>query len=99
MRIFAEKKFGMKGSVTLHIDDVVLRKAFRTAENKGVDLSALVEAFLARFVSSGMSKEDKIKSFPLSDEVMALAGSLKGGECLEDWKKEKEAWLLKKYGL
>ena len=64
-----------------------------------MDLSALVEAFLARFVSSDISKEDKIKNFPISDEVMALAGNLKSGMVLENWEKEKEAWLLKKYGL
>ena len=50
----------MKGNMALHIDDVVLRKAFRCAKNKGVDLSALVEAFLARFVSSDTGKATRL---------------------------------------
>ena len=89
----------MKGNMALHIDDVVLRKAFLCAKNKGVDLSALVEAFLARFVSSNASYEDKINNFPISDEIRALAGKKKKDVRLEDWKKEKEDYLFQKYGL
>ena len=89
----------MKGNMALHIDDVVLRKAFRCAKNKGVDLSALVEAFLARFVSSDTSYEDKISNFPISDEIRALAGKPGKDAQLVDWKKEKEEYLSKKYGL
>lgn len=89
----------MKGNMVLHIDDVVLRKAFRCAKNKGVDLSALVEAFLARFVSSDASYEDKISNFPISDEIRALAGKPGKDARLVDWKKEKEEYLSKKYGL
>ena len=89
----------MKGNMALHIDDVVLRKAFRCAKNKGVDLSALVEAFLAKFVSSDASYEDKISNFPISDEVKALVGKPGQDVRMVDWKKEKEEYLSKKYGL
>ena len=72
----------MKGNMALHIDDVVLRKAF-----------------LAKFVSSDASYEDKISNFPISDEIRALAGKPGKDARLLDWKKEQEEYLSKKYGL
>ena len=56
----------MERNMGLHIDDVILRKAFFYAKMKGVDLSAVVENFLAQFVSTSLSYEDKIKKFPIS---------------------------------
>ena len=62
-------------------------------------MSALVEAFLAGFVSSDASYEDKIRNFPISDEVKALVGKPGQDVRMVDWKKEKEEYLSKKYGL
>ena len=88
----------MERDMGLHIDDVILRKAFFYAKMKGVDLSAVVENFLPQFVSTSLSYEDKIKKFPISQEVKSLVGHPKVDAAAIDWEKEKEDYLLQKYG-
>ena len=97
--IFAQKKFAMERNMVLHIDDAILRKAFLYAKIKGVDLSAIVERFLSQFASAPLSYEEKIKKFPISQEVRDLVGHPKGNPAAIDWDKEKEEYLSQKYGL
>ena len=89
----------MERNMVLHIDDAILRKAFLYAKIKGVDLSAIVERFLSQFASAPLSYEEKIKKFPISQEVRDLVGHPKGNPAAIDWDKEKEEYLSQKYGL
>ena len=84
--------------VALHIDNVVLHEASLHAKEQGVDLSVVIESFLKRWISKP-SLEDKIRKFPISKEVKSLAGHLKMEGNAIDWEKEKDNYLIEKYGL
>ena len=62
--------------MVLHINDAILRKAFLLRKNKGGDLSSVVEKFLPQFASAPLSYEEKIKKFPISQEVRDFLGGI-----------------------
>ena len=88
----------MNGNMRLHINDAVLHNAFLYAEEKGVDLSVVVENFLKRLTIS-VKKEDKITNFPVSPKVKSLAGRVKIKSGSKDWEHEKDEYFKEKYGL
>lgn len=85
--------------MVLHIDDAILRKAFLYVKIRGGDLSSVVERFLSQFASAPLSYEEKIKKFPISQEVKDLVRHPKINPVAIDWDKEKEEYLSQKYGL
>ena len=63
-------------------------------------MSSVVEKFLPQFASAPLSYEEKIKKFPISQEVRDFfGGHPKGNPVAIDWDKEKEEYLSQKYGL
>lgn len=84
--------------VTLHINDAILHEASLYAKEQGVDLSVVVESFLKRWISKP-SLAEKIRKFPISNEVKSLTSHLKVDGNIIDWEKEKENYLTEKYGL
>lgn len=60
----------MKGNMVLNINERTLREALDYAKIKGIDLSAMVEKFLLKFISG---KENNARDIQVSDEVKALA--------------------------
>lgn len=83
--------------MTLHINNAVLHQAFQYADAKGMNLSQIVESFLLNFVR--MNKEEKGKDFQISDKVKSLATRIRKDVQDVDWEKEKEEYLMQKYGL
>ena len=83
--------------MTLHINNAVLHQAFQYADAKGMNLSQIVESFLLNFVR--MNKEEKMEAFQLSDKVKSLATRIHKDVKDVDWEKEKEEYLMQKYGL
>ena len=71
--------------VALHINDAILHEA-------------VVESFLKRWISKP-SLAEKIRKFPISNEVKSLTSHLKVDGNIIDWEKEKENYLTEKYGL
>ena len=87
----------MERNTVLHINDAVLHTAFKYAESKGMDLSAMVESFLIQMVS--IDEKTKVRNFPISDKVKSLAGRMKVDASHLDFEKEKENYMKEKYGL
>ena len=97
--------------VALHINDAILHEASLYAKEQGVDLSVVIESFLKRWISKPSLAEkirkfpisNEVKSltgkFPISNEVKSLTGHLKVDGSVIDWEKEKENYLTEKYGL
>ena len=90
--IFA-KKYEIIETANLHIDSQTLNKAYLYAQAHGLDLSAVIESFLLQFA---MGKADNVRNREISKEVMELAGSLSDANATDDWKTEKETYLLEK---
>ena len=82
-------------TTNLNIDSQTLNKAYLYAKAHNIDLSALIESFLQQF---SMGKIKEVRNIMISKEVMDLAGSLATTETSNDWKAEKEAYLIEKYG-
>ena len=78
----------------LNIDSQTLNKAYLYAQAHGMDLSAVIEAFLLQF---SMGKIDNVRNREISKEVLDLAGSLSSDSNSDDWKAEKAAYLLEKH--
>lgn len=87
----------MDNNMTLHINNAVLHQAFQYADAKGVDLSQVVESFLLNLIHG--NRVESVKKISISDKVKALAGRIPLEAQNLDWKKEKEEYLMKKYGL
>ena len=87
----------MDRNVTLRIDNTVLHNAFRYAESNGMDLSAIVESFLLRFMA--VNENANRQAFPISEKVKSLSTRLKHVPQGFDWEKEKDAYLKEKYEL
>lgn len=83
--------------IALHINRDVFQQASLYAKEQGVDLSAVIESFLMKWVSK-LSLEEKIKNFPISEEVKSLAKHLHIDGNAMDWDKEREHYLVDKYG-
>lgn len=83
--------------IALHINRDVFQQASLYAKEQGVDLSAVIESFLMKWVSK-LSLEEKIKNFPISEEVKSLAKHLHIDGNAMDWDKEREHYLADKYG-
>lgn len=83
--------------IALHINRDVFQQASLYAKEQGVDLSAVIESFLMKWVSKP-SLEEKIKNFPISEEVKSLAKHLHIDGNAMDWDKEREHYLVDKYG-
>ena len=81
-------------TANLNIDGQTLNRAYLYAQAHGMDLSAVIEAFLLQF-SKGEIKD--VRNMMISKEVMDLAGSLHATQVSDDWKTEKEAYLTEKY--
>ena len=81
-------------TANLNIDSQTLNNAYLYAKAHGIDLSALIEAFLLQF---SMGKIKETHDIQISKEVMDLAGSLAETRVSDDWKTEKEAFLTEKY--
>ena len=77
----------MENNMTLHINNAILHQAFQYADAKGVNLSQI------------MDKEERLKNFPISDKVKSLATRIQKETQNIDWEKEKEEYLMQKYGL
>lgn len=84
--------------IALHINRVVFQRASLYAKEQGVDLSAVIESFLMKWVSKS-SLEEKIKNFPISKDVKSLAEHLNIDGNAMDWNKEREYYLADKHGL
>lgn len=80
--------------VALHINDAILHEASLYAKEQGVDLSVVIESFLKRWISKP-SLAEKIRKFPISNEVKSLTSHLKVDGNIIDWKKEKD-WRSKR---
>ena len=78
-------------------NNTVLHQAFQYADAKGVNLSQIVESFLLNLVH--LDKEDNVKNFPISDKVKSLATRIRKDIQSVNWEKEKEDYLMQKYGL
>ena len=87
----------MNNQIALHINRDVFQQASLYAKEQGVDLSAVIESFLMKWVSQP-SLEEKIKNFPISEEVKSLAKHLHIDGNAMDWDKEREHYLADKYG-
>lgn len=83
--------------IALHINRDVFQQASLYAKEQGVDLSAVIESFLMKWVSK-LSLEEKIKNFPISEEIKSLAKHLHIDGNAMDWDKEREHYLVDKYG-
>ena len=59
----------MEGNLTLRINESILKKAIRYAHKNKIDLSVVIEDFLAKFVAD---KEVQEKKVVVSDEVKEL---------------------------
>ena len=78
----------MEGNLTLRINESILKKAIRYAHKNKIDLSVVIEDFLAKFVAD---KEVQEKKVVVSDEVKELIG------ILDTWKEERAEYLTEKY--
>ena len=87
----------MENNMTLHINNAILRQAFQYADAKGINLSQIIESFLLNLVH--VDKEESLKKFPISDKVKSLATRVQKETQNIDWEKEKEEYLMQKYGL
>ena len=87
----------MENNMTLHINNAILHQAFQYADAKGVNLSQIIESFLLNLVH--VDKEERLKNFPISDKVKSLATRIQKETQNIDWEKEKEEYLMQKYGL
>lgn len=92
--IFAKNLKAMFETSNLNIDGQTLNKAYLYAQAHGIDLSAAIESFLLQF---SMGKTNNVRNRKISKEVMDLAGSLPSTHVSDDWKAEKEAYLMEKY--
>ena len=81
-------------TANLNIDSQTLNKAYLYAKAHDIDLSAVIESFLLQF---SMGKIKGVRNRQISKEVLDLAGSLSTTEVPDDWKSEKEAYLMEKY--
>ena len=81
-------------TANLNIDSQTLNRAYLYALAHGMDLSAVIEAFLLQF---SMGKIKDVRNVMISKEVMDLAGSFHATQISDDWKTEKEAYLTEKY--
>lgn len=85
----------MNTKLTLSIDNKVIEKAKNYAKNHKKSLSSMVEEYFSHVVNDKPEKEEKIEITPMVRSIFA-------GKTLPtnlDWKKEKEEYLTKKYGL
>ena len=73
----------MEGNLTLRINESILKKAIRYAHKNKIDLSVVIEDFLA-------------KKVVVSDEVKELIGIL-GSADSDTWKEERAEYLTEKY--
>lgn len=83
----------MEGNLTLRINESILKKAIRYAHKNKLDLSVVIEDFLAKFVAD---KEIQEKKMIVSDEVKELVGILAVPDP-DTWKEERTAYLTGKY--
>lgn len=82
----------MEENLTLKINESILRKALRYAHKNKIDLSVVIEDFLAKFVDD--SKQQR--KIVVSNEVKELIGILTtDGEA--SWKDQKADYLVEKY--
>ena len=91
---FAKNLNTMFETANLNIDGQTLNRAYLYAQAHGMDLSAVIESFLLQF---SMGKTDNVRNRKISKEIMDLAGSLPSSIDSDDWKAEKEAFLVEKY--
>ena len=82
-------------TANLKIDSQTLNQAYLYAQAHNLDLSAVIESFLISFTEG---KTGDVRHRTISKEVMDLAGSLASVEANDDWKNQKESYLLEKYG-
>jgi len=87
----------MDKNMTLHINNAVLHQAFQYADAKGVNLSQIVESFLLNLIH--VEKEEYLRNFPISDKVKSLSKRIRQEVQEIDEEKEKEDYLMQKYGL
>ena len=80
----------MEGNLTLRINESILKKAIRYAHKNKIDLSVVIEDFLAKFVAD---KEVQEKKVVVSDEVKEILGSADS----DTWKEERAEYLTEKY--
>jgi len=83
----------MGGNLTLRINESILKKAIRYAHKNKIDLSVVIEDFLAKFVAD---KEIQEKKIIVSDEVKELVGILTVPDP-DTWKEERAEYLTGKY--
>ena len=91
---FCKKTKTMFETANLNIDGQTLNRAYLYAQAHNMDLSAVIEAFLLQFA---MGKIQDVRNMLISKEVMELAGSIPVTGVSDDWKAEKEAYLIDKY--
>ena len=87
----------MDKNMTLHINNAVLHQAFQYADAKGVNLSQIVESFLLNLIH--VEKEENLRNIPISDKVKSLSKRIRQEVQEIDEEKEKEDYLMQKYGL
>jgi Family of unknown function (DUF6364) len=63
----------MTTSITLRLDDAVIRKAKKTARTKGVSLSRMVEDYLK---SVGEQERHGVREFPVLYEVSGVLSGM-----------------------
>ena len=87
----------MENDMTLHINRAVLHQAFQYADAKGMNLSQIVESFLLNLVH--VDKKNSVRNIPISDKVKSLSERIRQDVHDIDYEKEKEEYLMQKYGL
>ncbi len=65
----------MATKLTLHLDDKLIKQAKKTARNKGVSLSRIVEDF---FRSLTVRKEKETLESPILSEISGVISSVSG---------------------
>lgn len=82
----------MEENLTLKINESILRKAFRYAKKNKIDLSVVIEDFLAKFADESRLQ----RKIVVSNEVKELIGILAAVE-EDSWKDQKTEYLMEKY--
>ncbi len=85
----------MNRNYSLHIDESVLSRAQLYAQSKGISLSSIIEAFLAKWTKE-QSLEEKLNNFPISSKVKSLAGRMKTNADAIDFDQLRDEYLKEK---
>ena len=91
--------------VTLDLEDNIAEKIKSYADEKHTDLNALLKAYVVEVAESQVAKKEETENVldlngsPLSPNIIALTGIIKGNYTDEEIDNMKYEYLKEKYGL